>query len=88
MEGSGCLQNVPVIFRPTVKLVLFSLQKPDVRLSRGSIDREDGGLQGLVSSGPGSHQDSDLRLYGIGTDDVLWTRSPTFKCSARFSLDC
>lgn len=31
------------------KVLWFVFQKPDVRLSRGSIEREDGGLQGPVS---------------------------------------
>ncbi|MXQ92016.1 hypothetical protein E5288_WYG019834 [Bos mutus] len=45
-------RSTSVVFKPKMKLcgLLLFLQKPDVRLSRGSIDREDGGPQGLTGN--------------------------------------
>lgn len=44
-------EGTPLGEQSTGWTVGFSFQKPDMRLSRGSIDREDGGLQGPVSVG-------------------------------------
>lgn len=50
---------------------VFLLQKPDVRLSRGSIDREDGSLQGPVSSCLSFHQHLDHHFYAVRYPSLL-----------------